>query len=88
MPLRVVEFQPTPNPNAIKCLLDRAVADAPRSFRAPESAGDDAIASRLFAIDGVTNVLILGDWLTVGKTPAVPWPAMKRAIAAALAQVP
>ncbi|MFN0131772.1 MAG: NifU N-terminal domain-containing protein [Phycisphaerales bacterium] len=88
MPIRVVEFQPTPNPNAVKCLLDRAVTDSPRSFRAPESAGDDAIASRLFAIDGITNVLIVGDWVSVGKRPEIAWAPLKRAITAALAEVP
>lgn len=80
MPWKVVAFETTPNPNAIKCVLDRPIAAVPRSYRAPTDAGDDQIAAALFAIEGVHNLLFLHDWVTVGKSPDTPWPAIKRAV--------
>ncbi len=35
---RVIEVQPTPNPNAHKFMLDRAISDAPVSFLNSEAA--------------------------------------------------
>lgn len=78
--MKVVEFEATPNPNAVKCRLDGRVSDGPRSyFNAPAAEGDP-LARALFAIPGVTNVLILGDWITVSKDPKTAWPAVKGAV--------
>lgn len=80
MPWKVVAFETTPNPNAIKCVLDRPIAAIPRSYRAPGDGADDEIAAALFAIEGVRNLLFLHDWVTVGKSPDAAWPAIKRAV--------
>ena len=78
--MKVVEFAATPNPNAIKCVLDTTISDKARSyFNAAAAAGDD-LARRLFEIPGVTNVLILGDWFTIGKEPAASWKTVKAGI--------
>lgn len=87
MGYEVTEFQTTPNPNAVKCMLDRMIRDpaqGPASFRSVEAAQADALAGALFAIPGVTNVLINADWITVGKEPGRSWPGIRAAISSVL----
>lgn len=84
----MVKFQETPNPNAVKCVLDRAVAAERRSFFSAEQAGGDPIASALFAIPGVTNVLMSDDWVTVGTAPGSDWKAVKAGISRVLREAP
>lgn len=55
-----------------------------RSYRSREEAFDDPIAAALFAIEGVTNVLITPTWLTVGKRAEVEWRSLKPKIKRAL----
>lgn len=80
MPYRVVRFETTPNPNAVKCVLDRSPATTPRSYFTAESAANDPLGSALFAIDGITNVLIHDGWVSVCKAPDAPWPSLKTAL--------
>jgi hypothetical protein len=81
---RIVKYQETPNPNAVKIYLDRRAGAGIRSyFRAEDAAADD-LGRALFAVPGVTNVLINGDWLTVNKSPAAPWPDVKSGVERAL----
>lgn len=77
MSYRVIEFETTPNPNAVKCWLDRPISDGPRSFRDAAMAAGDPIAAALFAQAGVTNVLFNGDWLTVNKPIDADWSNIK-----------
>lgn len=91
MPLSVKEVQTTPNPNAMKFLLDGTIATTPASFFNADAAGNHPIASRLFAIPGVQSVLLLGDFITVNKAPEVKWTQVtskvKRALSEALKEV-
>jgi hypothetical protein len=87
MPYKVTEVQPTPNPNAMKFVLDRPVSEGRLSFLDPAAAQDHAVASRLFGVNGVVSLLILGDFITVNKSPAAKWAAItgkvKRVLAGA-----
>jgi hypothetical protein len=92
MPYRVVKYQATPNPNALKVILDKAITDRPRSFRSREEldaapAPRDPLAARFFAIDGVTSLLFSGDWLTVNKSPDAEWAPIKKAVERELAAI-
>jgi Scaffold protein Nfu/NifU N terminal len=87
LPYEVREVQPTPNPNALKFVLDRVIADRPTSFLDPASGKDHPIASRLFAIPGVTSLLILGDFVTVSKRPEARWADIKAKVEQTLASV-
>ncbi|MGA2582595.1 MAG: NifU N-terminal domain-containing protein [Tepidisphaeraceae bacterium] len=69
----VKEVQQTPNPNAAKFVLDGPITDRPTSFFNAVSAQDHPVASRLFAIKGVSSVLLLGDFVTVNKSPDAVW---------------
>jgi hypothetical protein len=77
MPFHVTEFEKTPNPNALKCRLDRPISDVPRSFLNADMASGDPIAAALFAHGQVTNVFFNGDWMTVNKQPQADWSNIK-----------
>lgn len=85
MGFKVIELQPTPNPNATKFVLDRQISPAPTSFFNKDAAQGHPLAERLFAIDGVASLLFLGDFLTVNKAPDAKWPPIKTAVKKVLA---
>ena len=87
MAFRVLEVQPTPNPNALKFMLDRSIAEQPTSFLAAGSVGDHPIARRLFAIPGVSSLLLLGDFVTVNKSPDANWADIKPRVQRVLSEV-
>ncbi|TVQ60934.1 MAG: scaffolding protein [Phycisphaerales bacterium] len=80
MAYRVTKFESTPNPNALKCLVEPSPGPTPRSYFDAASAAGDPLGEALFAIDGVTNVLIHTAFITVCKRPDRAWGAMKKAI--------
>ena len=84
MPFRVREIQATPNPNAAKFVLDRAVSVQPTSFFDATAAKSDPLAARLFAIEGVSSLLFLGDFITVNKRADADWQSIAREVKAAL----
>lgn len=86
MPHRIVQYQPTPNPNALKCFLDAPLEGGLRSFRTPAEGAADALARRLFAVPGVHSLLLGGDWLTVNKSPEAAWREVKAGVERALAE--
>jgi hypothetical protein len=89
MGFKVVEIQPTPNPNAAKFILDRPVTEQPVSFFHPEAAKDYPLARRLFEIAGVSSLLLLGDFITINKSPGAAWDditSQARAVLAAAAE--
>jgi hypothetical protein len=77
MSYRVTEFESTPNPNAVKCWLDRRISEGPQSFLNAQMASSHPIAAALFAEAGVNNVLFNGEWLTVNKPPDADWTTVK-----------
>ena len=87
MAYNVVEIQPTPNPNALKFLLDRQIAEQPTSFFGAEAAADHPIGRRLFAVPGVSSVLLLGDFVTVNKSADASWAEIKSRVRRALSEL-
>jgi len=87
MPYTITEFESTPNPNALKCWLDRPISSGPRSFLNAEMAADDPIASRLFEQAGAVCVLFNGDWMTVNKAPEARWSTVKAAVQEVLSAI-
>src|ERR1700733_8566747 len=83
----VREIQATPNPNAMKFVLDRSITQQPASFFNAESAQGDAIASRLFDVPGVSSLLFLGDFVTVNKTAGARWDGITRQVREILQEV-
>ncbi len=87
MAYRVVEIQPTPNPNAAKFILDGRISEQPVSFFNAAAAKDHPIASQLFSLNGVTSLLLLGDFLTVNKSPSVKWADLTKKVEQVLGKV-
>lgn len=87
MPYEVTEFETTPNPNALKVWVDRPLSDRPLSFLDSSQAHRNPIAARLFALPGVTSILINGKWLTVNKERDESWKRLRKAVREALAEL-
>lgn len=72
--MNVIDIEPTPNPDALKFILDGSVLGAgSRSFDTPASAAQDPLAAALFAVNGVQSVFYMAQFVTVTKTPSVTW---------------
>lgn len=90
MPELRIRFQQTPNPNAGKFILDREVVPDGRSssFSSLEEARGDALGEALMELDGVANVFMVEDFVTVTRRPDVDWqvliPRVEKAIRQAL----
>lgn len=84
MPFKVKEVQQTPNPNAMKFILDHAICEGALSFFNRESAKGYPMAERLFAIPNIASLLFLEDFVTVNKTPAASWKPITAAVKKAL----
>ncbi len=70
-----ITSSPTPNPNSLKFTLDDGtfIESGMESFDSPGSAAKHGLGSRLFEIEGVTNVFILPEFLTVTKEDSARW---------------
>ena len=73
MGFKVIEVQPTPNPNAAKFVLNGEISDRPVSFLSPAEGAAHPLASQLFGIKGVASVLLLGDFVTINKDASAEW---------------
>ncbi len=89
MPYKILEVAPTPNPDALKFVLDRSPAPrVPRSLRSAAEARGDPVGEPLLAVPGVAHVLIHDGWITVSRAPGAPWDAIRKGVAKALADAP
>jgi hypothetical protein len=72
------EVRPTPNPHSLKfAATGKPFRDAGLgAYASAAEAADDPLASALFAIDGVADVLILPAFTTVTKRPDADWNAL------------
>ena len=69
-----ITVQGTPNPNAAKFVVSGAsLGSKSRSYFGAGEAGDDELATRLFAVDGVRALLIVDNFITVTKSDEVTW---------------
>ncbi len=84
----ILRFESTPNPNAVKCVLDRVISDRPKSFLNADAAAGDPLATPFFELPGIRNILINGDWISVNKFEDTPWSALKPALRKAVRTLP
>ena len=63
----------TPNPNALKFVLPDKRFSAPLNFSSAEAAAAHPLAAELFTLQGVYNVFLAQDFVTVNKRPNAPW---------------
>ena len=80
-----IQTEPTPNPNVLKFLPGRDVADSPTDFVNAGEAAASPLAEALFGIEGVTSVFFGYDYVSVTRAADGPeWSGMKAPILAAV----
>lgn len=76
-----IQVQPTPNPNALKFILDSEVkTDGKTSFKNPNQAKDVPLAASLFDLRGVDQIHFFQNVITISKFTFEPWDNLEPAI--------
>lgn len=76
-----IAIQPTPNPNALKFILDKSVkTDGKTSFKNPKQAKDVPLAAALFDLRGVDQIHFFQNVITVSKFTFEPWDSLEPAV--------
>lgn len=71
--MNVTRNDPTPNPDAIKFVLDGQIVSAgSRSFR-DRTLCEDPVAKRIFGIEEVVSIFFVSNVVTVTKDPFADW---------------
>ncbi len=69
-----ITIQPTPNPNALKFILDKFVKTVgSSSYKSPLDAKDNQLASALFTIRGIDQIHFFENVITVSKFGFEDW---------------
>ncbi|MDB5102181.1 MAG: putative nitrogen-fixing protein NifU [Cyanobacteria bacterium RYN_339] len=80
--MKVMNFEPTPNPNAMKFNVDgKLIEGGSRSYDTPAAADGDPLATALFALGKVQTVFYMPGFVTVSKLEGAEWSALAPAIA-------
>lgn len=75
----------TPNPNAVKFTLNRTVAAKGTTYR-DAAAAEAPWVKQLLAVEGVTQVFTLNDFVSVTKSSGTDWNVVGPKIEAILRQ--
>jgi Fe-S cluster biogenesis protein NfuA len=71
---KVINIEPTPNPDALKFLVHPALLKAgSRSFKDFGAAVGDPLGSCLFGLGRITSVFYMDRFVTVNKDPSADW---------------
>ena len=80
-----VTVSTTPNEHAMKYTLNcPAIASGYKTYKNSKESEDSPVAKALFAIDGVEQVFLMADFVTVNKTAAAKWSDMESAVLEAI----
>ena len=72
--LQVVDVDLTPNPHALKFILNEKLLKAEtRQFHKKEDAENDPLAKGIFELDGVVSVFYMDKFITIEKRPDIEW---------------
>ncbi|MBI4395654.1 MAG: NifU family protein [Elusimicrobia bacterium] len=72
--MKVVDVQGTPNPEALKFVLDGQIVESgARSFEDPASGQKDALAAAVFGAGEVSSVFYMDRFVSVTKEPEANW---------------
>ncbi|NIQ04080.1 MAG: scaffolding protein [Nitrospinaceae bacterium] len=76
-----VTVSTTPNENAMKFTLNQQVIESGhKTYADKETAQESPVAQALFAIDGVAQVFLMSDFITVTKKPEASWDTLQQPI--------
>ena len=77
----MISVQPTPNPNALKFILNREVKTSGKtSFKNPLQAKEVPLAAAIFDLRGVDQVHFFENVITVSKFTFEPWDSLEPAV--------
>lgn len=77
--LMVEDVDLTPNPHALKFILNQKLLSAEtRQYPDKQSAGDDPFAKGIFDIDGVVSVFYMDKFVTIEKSTDANWGQIQR----------
>lgn len=72
--IKVLRTRETPNPNALQYVLNAVILDhGKKPFNSKSECKGDAMAEALFNIQGVNNVFVMDNFVTVTKDEEVDW---------------
>ncbi len=73
-----IETEQTPNPSSLKFLPGcEVLGQGTAAFSCVEEASISPLARRIFEVAGVTGVFLGSDFITITKTDALGWPAIR-----------
>jgi Fe-S cluster biogenesis protein NfuA len=76
-----ITIQPTPNPNALKFILDKDVkTDGKVSFKTPQDCKDIPLAAALFDLRGVDQIHFFQNVITISKFSFEDWDSLEPAV--------
>ncbi len=78
----------SPNENALKyTVVGKQVIDqGHKTYGSAQDAEENPVAKTLFAIEGVTSVFLMADFITVTKTPEAKWDNIREAAKQAISE--
>ena len=80
-----IQTESTPNPATLKFLPGQSVLEVGTAdFPSPDTADSSPLATRIFAVEGVTGVFMGIDFVTVTKADGAEWDHIKPAILGAI----
>ncbi len=80
-----VTVSTTPNEHAMKYTLNcNAIESGYKTYKNPGEAESSAVAKALFAIEGVEQVFLMADFVTVNKKADAKWSNMETAVLEAI----
>lgn len=84
--MKIVEIEYTPNPNAVKFIVDEALTPfgSHAEFKSAEEAETVPLAKTLFEIDHVSSVYWTDRWITVTQDGGANWHELLRQVATPL----
>ena len=80
-----VTVSTTPNEHAMKYTLNRqAIESGYKTYKNAQEAEECPVAKTLFAIDGVEQVFLMADFVTVNKKADAKWSDMETSVLKAI----
>lgn len=80
-----VNVSTTPNEHAMKYTLNcNAIESGHKTYKNSGEAEERPVAKALFAIDGVEQVFLMADFVTVNKKAGAKWSSMEKAVLEAI----
>ena len=81
----LVKVQQTPNPNARKFVLPSKRFATSRNYTLGEAV-DHPLAEQLLTLEGVYNVFLAQDFVTVNKVPQIEWQPLQAVVESLLVE--